>query len=545
VILIDVVMSARVGAYLLDDALVHFARIRNILNHGLNNTDPFVRPDYFFPMYHTNILYALIATISKLTGADPIDVWANSLAWVKLLVASGAYYLAYTISGRRWPAWAAAVFVIGVEGPVRFLIYPNKLAPFWLMPILFAFAAQAIARPADWRVFLKLLVGSLVIGQFHGMYAVFTAMIVGPVLLANALFRAIRPDKGRLWPALCCLTLGAGLVFAWISNARFTSTQSVATDSSIKAAPQKTAAELAKDEKRIRKLDDGRVVRIWGYGYFAHRGLRPKLLFLALGLFLVTERRRFAIAPAGVIAVAAAWLFVPTLCTLFMESVRRPFILMRFETVFRISFYAIVPTLAVFGLEKLLRGAIWGKDRDFCRPWAEKWNRYRLLRWPVEGAICLIVLASIIPYKNYGKPAESQITGWERYRTLAAAPRESRLKRRNDLKSLQQALVGRIPPGAVIAVSPREPRSMFLPAVHDCRLIAPRAGSTGVPDLSQRRRDLARIYTQRTAMSARLDILKRYDAAYFIGPDALIPDDKADRRWPMWPGSNLTRLKAD
>lgn len=544
VLLADVILSARVGAYLFDDALVHMARIRNILNHGMNNTDPFVSPDHFFPMYHTNLLYALIAAISRITGADPIAVWGSSLTWVKLLVASGTYYLAYTIFGRRWPAWAAAVFVIGVEGPVRFLIYPNKLAPFWLMPYLFAFAAQVIAEGGDWRRFLKLLVGSLVIGQIHGMYAVFAAMVVGPVLVANALFRLVRPGNSRLWPALCCVTLGAGLTFAWISNSSFASSNSTTSGVDDNAAPAtvKTAADYARDEIRIRKLDDGRVVRIWGYGYFAHRAMRPWLLIIALALTLLTERRRFAIAPILIIATALSWLFVPALCTIFMEAVRRPFIILRFESIFRVAVYAVVPALAVFSLEKLLRGNVWGKDRDWCRAWSTRWNRHAALRWPVEGVVCLIVLLLIVPFKNYGKPEESRTTGWERYWTRAKLPEGERLIRKRNLLQLGKLLNRHVEAGAVVALSPREARCMFLPAVHDCKLIAPHAGSTGVPDLNQRRRDLANIFTLSVPLETRLELLRKYDAEYAVGPEELIPDTATTSRRKLWPGQDLINL---
>lgn len=541
-LLYDLVLSGRVGAYMFDDGLVHLARIRHILNHGLNNTDPFVSPDHFFPMYHTNLLYALIAAISKLTGSDPIVVWSASLTWVKLLVASGAYYLAYTIFGRRWPAWAAAVFVIGVEGPVRFLIYPNKLAPFWLLPILFAFAAQVIAEGADWRRCLKLLIGSLVIGQLHGMYAVFAAMVIGPVLIGNAAFRLIRPSPSRLWPTLCCATLAAGLAFAWISNSGFASTKSSTSGKSTLTKPTKTAADYAKDEKRIRKLEDGRVQRKWGYGYFAHKAMRPWVLFFALGLTLITNRRRFAIAQAAIIVTALLWLFTPTLCTIFMESVRRPFILLRFESVFRISFYAVVPALAVFGLEKFLSGNIWGKERDWCRSWSARWNRYAALRWPIEGVVCMIVLASIAPYKNYGKPEDKKTTGWERYVDKSRLPLDERMQRRDNLLKLRDALSSRIDAGAVVALSPRDTRSMFLPAVHDCRLVAPRAGSTGVADLGRRRRDLAAIFTPATPMATREALLRKYDVEYYIGPDSLIPEAWVASRSGLWPAANLTHL---
>ena len=63
VVLIDLVLAERVGAILNNDARVHIARIRFLVEHGLSNGDPFIQGpvEFPYPIYHTNILHALHA----------------------------------------------------------------------------------------------------------------------------------------------------------------------------------------------------------------------------------------------------------------------------------------------------------------------------------------------------------------------------------------------------------------------------------------------------------------------------------------------------
>ena len=105
IVVADMVMGARVGALIAGDAVVHLARIRFLLDHGFNNCDPFVAGRYFFPIYHTNLHHALYAACSQLTGIHHVSVWYASLTWAKVLIATGSYYVAWSVFDRRWVAW--------------------------------------------------------------------------------------------------------------------------------------------------------------------------------------------------------------------------------------------------------------------------------------------------------------------------------------------------------------------------------------------------------------------------------------------------------
>src|SRR5262249_3791044 len=117
IVILDMALGARAGAFMAGDAFVHVARIRSILDHGFHNYDPFVAGNYFFPIYHTNLIHALYAACIQLTHCDVLSVWYDSLPWGKLLIYSGSYYMAWRVFENRWAAWVAATFTVGVRGP--------------------------------------------------------------------------------------------------------------------------------------------------------------------------------------------------------------------------------------------------------------------------------------------------------------------------------------------------------------------------------------------------------------------------------------------
>src|ERR1043166_5140734 len=191
ILLADLLIGARLGAFLPSDAKVHLARIRFLLDHGFSNDDPYLAGHWFFPIYHTNLIHALYAACSQITRSEPIFAWYESLPWGKLLISAGTYYMVWCVFRRKWPAWTAALFVIGVRGPYTYLIYPNQLAPFFLIPMMIGFLIKASERPTQWASAVKLAVGSLLLGQFHGLYVIFTLIALGPLLAAIAIWRIV------------------------------------------------------------------------------------------------------------------------------------------------------------------------------------------------------------------------------------------------------------------------------------------------------------------------------------------------------------------
>lgn len=193
---VEFVFSVRIGSILAADARVHLARIRFLYDHGLTNVDPFVQSGYLYPIYHTNIHHALFATGSRLMGVDPVTFWFGSLAMVKMMIASGAAYLAWAVLGGRWAAWIAAIMVLVNRGPVTFSVYPNQMAPWFLLPVLLGVVTRTLAtawREPDeawWRRLPRLAGAAMVIGMVHPLYAGFAVVVCSPILLGVAAWRA-------------------------------------------------------------------------------------------------------------------------------------------------------------------------------------------------------------------------------------------------------------------------------------------------------------------------------------------------------------------
>ena len=193
----DMVLGARVGAYMGGDATLHVARIRFLLDNGLSNIDPYVGC-HFYPVYHTNITHALHAACAQLTGADQFAVWHLGLVWSKLLIASAMYYLTWTVFRSQWAAWVATMFTVGAHAPVTFISYPNKLAALWLWTIGLAFIIQACQRPT-WKAAVKLACVALLLGQTHALYGAFALVLAGPVFAIALLWCTWCAAADRHW----------------------------------------------------------------------------------------------------------------------------------------------------------------------------------------------------------------------------------------------------------------------------------------------------------------------------------------------------------
>jgi tetratricopeptide (TPR) repeat protein len=247
-LLVDVVMSERVGSILAADARVHVARIRFLLEQGLSNQDPYVPDPAFYPIYHTNMLHGLMAGLSRLSGLDPLIIWYGSLGVAKVLIASGIGYLTWAILPSRWAMAVAILFVVIARGPVTFSIYPNQLAPWFLFPVVMA----VCIRSSEWsmrRAFIIVLAAALLIGSFHGLYAGFSVLLGSTVLGVMVIWRLARGSTRRSarspMIALCGLLLG-GMVYPVVSHVM-----------TIKPGPrQERAAErrVSEQESQIRAM---------------------------------------------------------------------------------------------------------------------------------------------------------------------------------------------------------------------------------------------------------------------------------------------------
>ncbi len=477
-LLIDLVGSARVGTILGGDAIVHLGRVRFLLDHGLSNLDPVVAGEFFYPIYHTNILHALCAAGAQLTGGDYLSVWMMALPLAKLLVVGASFYLAWTVFERHWPAWTVAVFVLVAQGPVRFLPYPNKLAPLCVLVFMFAFVVELWRRPS-WRPVIKLAGGALLLSQLHVLYGGFALILLGPVLGVLAVLYLVqrRPGAGLLGAAAAALLVCMPLTIATQVNR--------ARPARARAAAQ-TAVEPSVNWEHFIRVGDDMLIRDPRRGFGGWHGYR--LLWLAGGVTCawLVRRERETVLLMSVAAIAAAIFFFPPLCSAAIRVLSEGWILRRLEIVWYSLLVVFVP-----GAVAALLG--------------QRWIRVRWLQ--------SVLSLAVIPLSLHMIPQNAPYD-WRTYGAIAASTARERTFTRELVRDTRRMLAEHLPPGATVLADPG--RGMRLVQAYDCRLIAPRRGSMGVPGLQRKRKDVWQMLSDRTPETERRELLDRYGIEYLF-----------------------------
>lgn len=520
IVFVDMLLSGRIGTILGADAIVHVARIRFLLGQGLGNGDPFIG-GYFYPIYHTNLVHSLLACAAHLTGEDPLTVWHGSLPFAKLLVVSGAWYAGWSLFRNPVAAWATALFVLGSRGPVTFMLYPNQLAPWFLLPVLIGFVVRAVADGPRRPLILGIAATSLAIGSTHGMYAIFATMALGPAVAIRAAMQWMSAPADRRGLAVCVVALAAGLPFPAVT---FMARRAVAAPPPAAAAP---AAELAATDEpdadrptprrrlpevsnRFQKLDNGQVMHKFGRGFTGNRGLRVYVLAMGAALAMIAGRRRETLLLLGVVLSVAAWLHVPPLCTLLLRAGGAEWIVLRLSSLLDVLLAVIVPgSLAAVAAQAMRQQ----DPGDRVTPLVFRWGL---------GACSLFAGAFFAAQQS---PYDWR-TYLDRGRMSASALRGGQL---NPLRRFAEDLQATIPADAVVLADPSI--GMRVVMAHDCRVVSSTSSSVGVPDIGTRSTHARRMLRNATAEDEREDLLQRYDVTHVV----------AERPAPPW---TLDRMEA-
>lgn len=527
VVAIDMAMGARIGSYLQGDAYAHLGRIRFVLVHGLTNQDPYVTAKAFYSIYHTNLFHALFAACSQLTRLDPLDVWSAGLPWSKLLTASGVYYLAWTLFHRRWPAWTAAMFIIGERALSPFLLYPNQLAPQWLIPFAIAFVIQASQGTCSWRMPLKLGAASLLLGQFHGLYAVFAALALLPTLLVVTLVKLRSGMRRNLWLALCIPAISVGLAFPAVSRSQSRAFQANAAKAGAsKSVTAETKKKKGAKSSAFRYLDNGQMVMKPGWGWAGSR-LNKRFewmrhhryyLFAAGFILAFVGRRRRHVAPLlGITATIFVAIYYPPACTFLVAQFKAEWIVTRLPVLLSVLLYAIFPGALVYVLEQHLR-----------------------IRWWMRSVFNVGLVFGVTQYCWQKEPFT-----WSQYTKRALGSIDERRREYVFAMNTHSFLEESLPPGETVLANAN--LGMFLTSLHDCRLVAAARTSGGVPDQDRRLKDLQTMLQDATPWTNRVALLRKYRVKYFVpGPlKARWPDGHVAKTWHSQYGIVLHRLRTD
>jgi hypothetical protein len=511
----DMVVGARVGAVMHGDAELHLARIRDLLQHGFNNRDPLVAGDYFFPIYHTNILHALYASCSQLTGVDYTAVWFASLPWGKLLIASGSYCLAWCVFGRRWTAWAAALFLLAGQAPIPFIIYPNKLAPLWLMPLMLSFAIEACRSPGGWRACLWLGAGNLVLGQVHSLYVVFVIMVIGPLLGLGGGVRLVRRTAGRWHLAACFAVLFLAIPFPVMAMPAGRPLLGHGADHRQDQDEVKSAGPAAGTDATFLYLDHGWVMKNPATNLGGFDGWRALLLPVGFTCALISKRRRQAALLMLIVVAAAFYLYVPPVCTALVRVFGATWMVSRLEIVLRLGFIAMVPATAAFLIESRITK-----------------------RWLLSLLILPVPFAAQ-PFAHQPKPYD-----WQAYWQTAMKPAGIRRQALHTYARMTAFLAERLPSGETVLVDGN--MGSRLVALYDCRLVVAHRSNNGVPgkELSQRRQDLRKMLDVKTGWDARQKLLRKYRIRFAV-PNSTWGQSLSGHLRNDWRGPTLRLVELD
>ncbi|MCH2133544.1 MAG: tetratricopeptide repeat protein [Phycisphaerales bacterium] len=511
-VIADMALGARLGSILGADAVVHVARIRHLLGQGLVNVDPFIG-EYFYPLYHTNLLHGLMASVAQVTGEDPLTVWFSSLSFAKLLIVSGAWYAGWAIFRSSIAGWVTAIFMLGARAPVIFVLYPNQLAPWFLLPVLVGFVIRTARDGASRPLLIGIAATSLMIGGTHGMYAVFAVMAIGPILGIWTIIQWLKKSADRRLLVACCIAMGIGLPFPAITHfARGMKTATAASTNPAQAddATPKQAEgkgnrknQSAKLSPLFKKLDDGQIVHKFGRGFTSNRGLRVIILALAALLAVLAGRGREAGMVMGMILIVAIWLHVPPLCTLLFKVGGADWLILRLGSLQDVFFALLIPGSLAAITEVAARAQ--GKFDSFTMV------AFR----SVLAVVCLFMGAYFA--------AQRAPYNWKSYLTRSSNPISIRHgSQLNPLRRFAQDLREHVPANTVVLADPSI--GMKVVMAHDCRVVTSTSSSVGVTDIGQRTSNARRMLKNMTEAEVRDPLLEQYGVTHVV----------VDRPAPKW-----------
>ena len=542
-------LQGRVGGWLdgmHGDVTVYVARMRVFLEHGFTNRDAYLADYRFQHVYHSNLLLALYASASQLTGLPELNTWFHTEVWAKLCVAAGHAVLGERLSGRRQVGVLLALAVLVLTAAETYALYPNALSVGFLLPMLLAHGfAPSVARagaprfapaPSAWLAALP-----WVLGQVHAAYAVFGVLLLGPwfgVWTLRLLFRP-RPRARRAWLAAClaltCLATASPFLLVSMFAERDPRPLSYAREEVAPpiAPPPRTRAGVASVtgprtnraadalgghlEAALEPLPDFKVVfmpeRMGGWSFIA-TGAALSLLALAL----YRERR----APLGGAVLASAWLgcilFVTPVATLAASLLQGAFVVARLSTVLTSLLLASACAVLVWPITRLRRAR----------------------------ALAMAALSVLVCAGAAMLPAHAP-ESFQAHVKRALAPEPRRVAQITKLSARGASLCAHIPPGSTVLTTAYFARQVVM--LCDCYVLAADRGHSHVVGIAQRRRDLSFLNEPNSEWPARAKLLR------FYGIELVVFESRWRRRyaWAYQHGQRLggaagievVRLKLD
>jgi len=204
------------------DGFFHLARVQKLLEFddlSLGSANEFpdgdLHPGYAFPLWH-----GVLALVSKLSGADPVDVVLHGPTILAPLAVVIAYEAGWALFRRPVPAAAATAAGVGLVamapgagGALTALALPATGSRQLLVPAALALAIEVTRRPSP-QLVAATAAASLVLAIVHPTYALFLWLPFGGFLAVRALWTRRDVRSGGL--ALAALVVPAAAFFVWL-----------------------------------------------------------------------------------------------------------------------------------------------------------------------------------------------------------------------------------------------------------------------------------------------------------------------------------------
>ncbi|GJM26925.1 MAG: hypothetical protein DHS20C16_33400 [Phycisphaerae bacterium] len=483
-VVFEMVMAGRTGAFLKGDAQIHLARIRFLLANGFSNQDPFIEVPGFFATYHTNLMHALQASCSQLTFVDFLGVWATSWIWTKLMIVAASFYLAWTVFGHRWTGWVVGLFFLFLSSTIPFVVYPNQSSMKIMVPLVIAFAIQLCRNPDSIIAVIRLAAGTFVLGQFHGLYAGFVCLAVGPLLLIALGWKTVKRQLHWRFIAMAMAALALGMPFALVAKY----VKGPSSELREPSSTQHVATEKDPDEGQEEKyhtFSNGMVMlkpeRMMG----GRPALMLALVLLGALTTLAGERRSDGLKLLCVWATVAAILYFPPLCTFTLKLLGKKWIFGRIGGILSICLWMMVVGGVIFLL------------REQINTW---WKR---------GLLSLVAVLFATQISN-----PSADYSWSAYWQQAKSPRAERHEQIENMRRARELLQEAIPPKEVVLADGRMGR--LIVTLSDHFILAPDRSSPGASAHPQRKRDMQALLSASMSWPDRKKILDEYEIKYFL-----------------------------
>ena len=294
------------------DGFFHLARVQKLLAFddlslaSANEfTDGDLHPGYAFPLWH-----GVLALVSKVSGADPVDVVLHGPTVLAPLAIVVAYEAGWALFRRPVPAAVATAAGVGLVsmapgagGALTALALPATSSRQLLLPAALALAIEATRRPEP-RLLASAAAASFGLAVVHPTYALFLWVPFGGFLVVRYLWARRDLRSGGL--ALAALVVPAAAYFLWLIPL-IGETASVSPD----------ALERERGAERYAGQLEGTADLFWvNPELFARTGAIAVAALLVIPLAgLASTRRWAAYVVGGSLAVflvcLVPWLFTP------------------------------------------------------------------------------------------------------------------------------------------------------------------------------------------------------------------------------------------